>query len=490
MTTAGMLIPTNYEQLRTTKVGRLGRSWKRQLVSTMLMLSDVLVAIFISLVAAILQGIWGNGTLSNVAVATMATTIAVWVGLRGLMGLYKGYGMDSVEELRLHTYTVFATLAMLAVFAIGFQVGDLLSRLMLVLVFLGLLLFTPLTRHLTKTGVKRLGIWGKPVMVLSYKESGANIVSSLKGTWELGYDPVAVFDYRLDMTTGSFEADHQKTLANVVEVAREWDVDTAIFAMPHIRREQLAKLVDAASISFRHVLIIPNLSGVTNSAVVARDLAGTFAVEIKYNLLDPWSRRVKRALDVFGAVVGGLLISPILVVIVILIKLDSHGSAFFVQERPGLKGRMFKVFKFRTMHTEAEQRFEELCTEGSVFVREFEKHGKLKDDPRVTRVGKWLRKFSLDELPQLWNVLKGEMSLIGPRPYLVSQVSQMNGHAEIISRIMPGMSGLWQVSGRSETTFEQRLDLDIYYVRDWSIWLDLVLLARTVKTVVLSRGAY
>jgi lipopolysaccharide/colanic/teichoic acid biosynthesis glycosyltransferase len=143
------------------------------------------------------------------------------------------------------------------------------------------------------------------------------------------------------------------------------------------------------------------------------------------------------------------------------------------------------------MYPDAEQRMEQLFAENPLLAQEFEKHGKLRDDPRVTEVGRWLRKTSMDELPQLWNVLKGEMSLVGPRPYLVSQVPQMSGNSKIISRATPGMSGLWQVSGRSEMAFEQRVDLDMYYVRNWSVWLDLVILARTVRCALFTRdGAY
>jgi lipopolysaccharide/colanic/teichoic acid biosynthesis glycosyltransferase len=128
--------------------------------------------------------------------------------------------------------------------------------------------------------------------------------------------------------------------------------------------------------------------------------------------------------------------------------------------------------------------------ENPLAAKEFEKYGKLRDDPRVTRVGKWLRKFSLDELPQLWNVLRGEMSLVGPRPYLVSQARQIERAAGVISRVPPGITGLWQVSGRSEIGLEQRIDLDKYYVQNWSIWVDLVILARTMMIVFLRRGAY
>jgi lipopolysaccharide/colanic/teichoic acid biosynthesis glycosyltransferase len=203
-----------------------------------------------------------------------------------------------------------------------------------------------------------------------------------------------------------------------------------------------------------------------------------------------WARRTKRSFDLLSTVVGGLLISPILLMAYVLIKLDSPGSAIFIQERPGQNGKPFRIYKFRTMHTDAEQRFAQLMLEDSLLAKEFEQHGKLKVDPRVTRVGSWLRNLSLDELPQLWNVLKGDMSLVGPRPYLANQVVQLEGTDVMISRVPPGITGLWQVSGRSNMLFEQRIALDTYYVQNWSLWLDFIILARTVASVLLRRGAY
>jgi Undecaprenyl-phosphate galactose phosphotransferase WbaP len=487
-----ILIPTNHEQLRAVSTGRWKSAWQRRLAPAVLVLADLSLALLVWEISYLLQGIWGTSPLSvKVAVAAMAPIIIVWVGLRALLGLYPGYGLDSVEQLRRHTYATFATLAILTTFSFSLQVGDLISRLLVGLVILGLLVLTPFVHFLVKSLMEKKGLWGKPVVVLGYKEAGANVVSILKGEWELGYDPVAIFNYRLDaadtLPGGVYD---QQALTSVVDVAREYGVDTAIFAMPNIRREQLTRLINLASVSFRRVIVIPNLGGITNSAVVARDFAGTFGVEITQNLLNPWAQRFKRLLDLFGAVVGGLLICPILLTVLMMIKLESPGPAIFIQERPGQNGKPFKIYKFRTMYADAERRFEQLVLENPLLAEEFQRHGKLKDDPRVTRVGRWLRRSSLDELPQLWNVFKGHMSLVGPRPYLINQALRMKDASVVVSRVLPGITGLWQVSGRSEITFEQRIDLDTHYVRNWSVWLDLVILARTVKIVLFSRGAY
>jgi Undecaprenyl-phosphate galactose phosphotransferase WbaP len=342
-----------------------------------------------------------------------------------------------------------------------------------------------------KCWLKELGLWGKPVVVLSYKTTGTGIVASLKQRWELGYDPIAVFDYRLNASEESFEeVDHQEALTGVVDLSRTHGVDTVIFAMPYTRREQLAKLVSRASLSFQHVLVIPNLNGVTNSAVIARNLAGTFAVEIKYNLLNPWALRTKRVIDLCATVVGGVLILPSLVLLALLIYLESGGPIFYKDRRMGRDGNLFSCVKFRTMVPDAEAMLQQMLEEDEGLRKEYFKYHKLRDDPRVTRIGRFLRRTSVDELPQLWNVLRGDMSLVGPRPYLPRESMDIGITQSEILRVSPGMTGPWQVAGRNEASFEDRVQMDDYYVHDWSIWLDLVLLARTAKIVMLGRGAY
>lgn len=466
--------------------------WGTRVIAAALVFSDALLALVVWEAASLLQGIWGQGELTaGVAIATIAPGVAVWVGLRALLGLYPGYGLDSVERLRRHAYSVFATLAMLAIFAVAFQVGDLLSRLLIGSAFLGLLFVGPFVRHLTMLGMKRIGLWGKPVVVLSYKDTGAGFVNLLEQEWGLGYNPAALFDSNLLPAGESFEeAPYQQTLADAVDLARKWEMDTIIFAMPHTRREQLAGMVSRASESFRHVLVVPNLGGITTSAVTARDLAGVFAVEIKYNLLNPWALRVKRVLDLGATVVGGTLILPLILLLALLVWLESRGPVFYRDQRMGRDGNMFSCVKFRTMVPEAEAQLEEMLKEDDELRMEYHKYHKLRDDPRVTRVGRFLRKTSLDELPQLWNVLRGEMSLVGPRPYLPRESDEIGMTQREILRVPPAITGPWQVAGRNHSSFDERVEMDSYYVRNWSVWLDIIILARTAKIVLRGHGAF
>ncbi len=199
------------------------------------------------------------------------------------------------------------------------------------------------------------------------------------------------------------------------------------------------------------------------------------------------TRVVKRVLDIFGSIALAIALSPFFVLVIALIRLDSPGAIFFAQQRVGRHGRQFKMFKFRSMYIDAEERKAALMAEnemqgGVIF--------KMKDDPRITRVGKYIRRGSIDELPQLWNVFKGEMSLVGPRPPLPAEVADYSLEDRRRLEVIPGITCIWQVSGRSEIPFDQQVELDVAYIESQSVWLDLKLLLRTVPAVLLGKGAY
>jgi exopolysaccharide biosynthesis polyprenyl glycosylphosphotransferase len=196
---------------------------------------------------------------------------------------------------------------------------------------------------------------------------------------------------------------------------------------------------------------------------------------------------VKRIIDIAGASLGLILLLPLFLVIMLLIKLDDpKGPVIFRQIRIGKNGRPFYMYKFRSMVVGSEEMLPHLLDRNDLSGPMF----KMKDDPRVTKVGRVLRKFSLDELPQLWNVLKNDMSLVGPRPALPREVEQYSALDRQRLLVMPGCTGLWQVSGRSGLSFEQMIELDLYYIQHQSIWLDLVLIAKTFRAVLSTRNAY
>jgi undecaprenyl-phosphate galactose phosphotransferase len=217
----------------------------------------------------------------------------------------------------------------------------------------------------------------------------------------------------------------------------------------------------------------------------------TIGLEVKNNLARPANIFSKRLFDLTVGIIFIVLLCVPMAVISILIRIGSRGPAVFSQERIGKNGKPFRCYKFRTMYADAEQRFNKLLEQAPGVKSEWEQNWKLKDDPRITKIGDFLRKTSLDELPQLFNVLKGDMSLVGPRPVTREEINEFyKDKAELCFGVPLGITGLWQVSGRSSTSYDYRIALDLWYVRNWNLWLDIVILLKTIKIVIKREGAY
>lgn len=195
---------------------------------------------------------------------------------------------------------------------------------------------------------------------------------------------------------------------------------------------------------------------------------------------------IKRLIDIIGSLIGIILLSPLYIIIAILIKFDSPGKVVFGHTRKGKGGKDIKVYKFRTMYSNASEIFESFTPEQK---EEYYKNFKLDNDPRVTKLGGFLRKTSLDELPQLFNILKGDMTIIGPRPIVEKEISKYGDKAEKLFSVVPGLAGYWQANGRSDTTYEERIEMDMYYIDNMSFWLDTKILFQTAISVLKGEGA-
>jgi Undecaprenyl-phosphate galactose phosphotransferase WbaP len=241
-----------------------------------------------------------------------------------------------------------------------------------------------------------------------------------------------------------------------------------------------------------NTMIIPDLKGIAliNTDLFHLFLEELFLINIRNNLKSSANRFVKRLFDVTVSMITLPFILPVIGVIGLIIRVESHGAAIYAHDRIGRRGKPFKCFKFRTMQRDAEDNLKELLESNEILRNEWENTWKLRDDPRVTKIGRFLRKSSLDELPQIFNVLKGEMSLVGPRPYLTREISEIRENVKVIGSAKPGITGLWQVSGRSDTGYRYRVKLDIWYVMNWSLWLDIAILFKTVRVVLKAEGAY
>ena len=231
------------------------------------------------------------------------------------------------------------------------------------------------------------------------------------------------------------------------------------------------------------VSILPEYVDAMGPSVQVDNIEGVTVLGLPPLAIPRSSRIMKRTMDVVGASLGLLLFAPVMAIAAVAIKLDSRGPVLFRQPRIGKNARLFQLNKFRTMVADAEERHDELRA-----LSEDRNWLKLDHDPRVTRVGRLLRLTSVDELPQLWNVLRGDMSLVGPRPLIASEDERIRGYARMRQHLAPGMTGLWQVLGRTTIPFEEMVKLDFVYVSNWSLWTDIRLLLRTIPAVVSRRG--
>ncbi|MDE7391049.1 MAG: sugar transferase, partial [Treponemataceae bacterium] len=209
-----------------------------------------------------------------------------------------------------------------------------------------------------------------------------------------------------------------------------------------------------------------------------------------HNLTKNAARAMKRLVDIFLILLSAPLVIPLTLIVALAIKKNGPGPVFYGHTRVGRNGRPFKCWKFRSMCADADKQLEKILAENPEMRAEWEKDRKLTNDPRITKIGKFLRKTSIDEIPQLFNILTGEMSFIGPRPVTEPELSKYGDKSHLILSVQPGLSGMWQISGRSDTGYEDRIVLDSYYIQNWSIWLDLWIIIKTIHVVLKGKGAY
>ena len=278
----------------------------------------------------------------------------------------------------------------------------------------------------------------------------------------------------------------------IISKIEQLKVKTVIIAIPNLEKNKLLDLVEYVQPLVRNLMFIPNTIGVPVYNIEIKKIyqSNMILLGIKNNLAKKTNRRIKRMFDLIIGSIIFIVILPILLIIAILIKLDSKGPVFFNAKRIGKNGKLFKCYKFRSMYQNADELLIKHLNNNPELKDQWNKFQKLKEnDIRVTKIGFFIRKYSLDELPQIFNVLKGDMSLVGPRPYLPREKELMNSFYNIIITTLPGITGYWQVSGRSNVTFKKRLEMDNWYIRNWSIWIDIIFLIKTIKVVFCSKGA-
>jgi Undecaprenyl-phosphate galactose phosphotransferase WbaP len=241
---------------------------------------------------------------------------------------------------------------------------------------------------------------------------------------------------------------------------------------------------------FKRVILMFDEARIGSVWFTPLHLVEHLGLEVTHQLIDPIQQAIKRFVDLALILIFLPFLLPLFGLIILAIRLDSPGPIFYTQRRIGYMGKEFRMWKFRSMVQNAETVLENCLAENPSLRGEWEKNFKLKSDPRITRVGNFLRRTSLDELPQMWNVMCREMSLIGPRPIVADEIPLYQDDFEIYKQVLPGMTGMWQISGRNNLSYEERVSLDVYYVQNWSIWLDIHILMHTFIIAIQAKGAY
>ena len=373
------------------------------------------------------------------------------------------------------------------------QASLLASRLYLFLFFLSALVGVYASHYLVLKFLQKSTFFYKRVLLIGAGDTAKGAIHSL--THDLGYryELVGFLDdnpKRRDLLT---QYPLLGTLEEAAKVVQEQGIEVVVITAPGMVKEKLFSLVEDIQPLVRDVTIVPNLFGLPMGNVTVETLFSDrmFMLNLRNNLAY-WRNRAGKRL--FDLVLGLLLIVPILVVIFFLavcIKVSSRGSIFYNGKRVGKNGELFTCYKFRSMYENADVILDKYLAQNPAAKAEWEAYAKLRGhDPRVTKVGHWMRKTSLDELPQIFNVLLGNMSFVGPRPYLAREKEAMGKEFDVITMTVPGITGFWQTSGRNDVTLAERVEMESWYVKNWSVWLDLAFLFKTFKIVIAREGAY
>jgi Undecaprenyl-phosphate galactose phosphotransferase WbaP len=405
-------------------------------------------------------------TQAPMAQMTVILGIITFFGL----GLYPGYGLTAVKELEKMskaTTLVFFLLASASYLNKSFQE---FSRSIMLIAWILAIIILPIVHFILRNLLSRTKWYGTPVIIFGDGAWATQIKSSLRAVRRLGWQVKDVVPIN-DIDT------YQSQYGNHLIAILALSADTWMGNTPRKLSQYFRKLVLIQETEYFGSLWVKPL-----------DLDSRLGLEFNYHLLEWPSRLLKLLVDYIGAAILLILFFPFFALISLLIRIDSPGPVIFTQKRLGKDFKEFYVFKFRTMEDNAEQSLQELLQSNPKLRAEYEQFHKLEGDPRRTKIGRFLRRFSIDELPQLLNVLKGEMSLVGPRAYLPSELSKMGTYDAIILRVKPSLTGWWQVMGHNETTFKNRLQMDEYYISNWSLWMDIFIMFKTLWVVIKGTG--
>ncbi len=463
---------------------------RNQVVNLLLVLVDIITISMAVLLATsvrfLLIPVMGGVIHWSLILNGLILFLIFSIVLTWMNGLYPGFGLAAVHEMQKILYVVSLASVFLGVFLFLQQLGEAYSRFIFLLSWPLSILLMMLGRFALRNRFSRFNWWGIPMVVIGSEERAAPVIDKLFQNRRLGFRPVFYFDPNLKATQPIQGVQVVPSKEELQNLATKSNIKHVVFtdSMEEVTSSNFHWMRDV----FPNIMFVLKTSPFGSLWVRTIDLHGTLAIETNYHLLNKQETIIKRVLDMFLTILLLLVSWPVFLLLALLIRIDSKGPIFYKQKRLGENGELFDSLKFRTMHHDSEQMLENLLDSDAQANQEFEEFHKLSKDPRVTRVGRFLRRYSLDEMPQFFNVLKGDMNLIGPRSFLPRELTAMGEYAQIILKVKPGITGWWQVMGRNATSFKERLQLDEYYISNWSIWLDIYIMIKTVWVIISGNG--
>ncbi len=373
-----------------------------------------------------------------------------------------------------------------------------ISRTVFLYLWAYLIFALPIVRYWGKKFLFKTGVWKESVLIIGAGEKAVATINGLYNEEHLGYNVVGFLDdnpKNIGKTIRINDKEYKVygPIKNYEKFIHLLNIETVFIANPSVSQEELTRIVNDVYKLVKRVIIIPDINGVAifNSELQYLFMEKLFMIKVNNNLNSTANRIVKRGFDITTSILLFIFISPVFLFIALLIKITSKGTVIFRQPRIGKDGMEFYAYKFRTMYMDAQERLKNILETDPAAKREWDKNFKIKNDPRVTSIGKFLRKTSLDELPQIFNIMRGEMSAVGPRPVIQEEIEKYYGsYRHYYYSVLPGMTGLWQVSGRSDTGYDFRIQTDVWYVQNWSLWLDIIIIFKSIPAVLNRKGAY
>ncbi|GHV86367.1 undecaprenyl-phosphate galactose phosphotransferase WbaP [Spirochaetia bacterium] len=460
------------------------------LTTIFLIIADLLGLLFCFAAGFFFVNLYDLNLINFKSFVTYWPYLPVFITIFGFVSLYPGASLAPAEELRRMTVSSLCIHGGIN-FSRYIEDGDFDP---ITVAFIISFIVSPIVllscRSLMRNFLSASRLGGIPAVIYGGGHTGRAIVDRLLKNKNTGYVPVLILD---DSPTEENQYHGIPIIHNTTigpEIVKRLHIKMAIVAMPELNRKALDKLINQSVSAFRYNVVIPDFFRFTNIWMSVRDFGGILGLATSYRLNMFWNLWIKRLIDLSIVITGGLLVSPILLGIAVLVKISSPGPVLYSHERLGKNGKHFRAYKFRSMVLDADTKLQHLLDTNPKALKEWEESHKLKNDPRITGIGKFLRRTSIDELPQLINILKGEMSLVGPRPIVDSEVKKYGEYFQKVFSIKPGLTGLWQVSGRSDTGYTDRVSFDTYYLQSWSVWLDLWIIYKTAGVIFRGSGAY